>query len=191
RTLTGITGATPGDAAGWSRPDGEAAAPSGVDPLALAAALVKLLRAPLPAPEELSAVAERGRRASGTEGSRFGGPREAGSPPPPSEGVWFRVSVGRDGQADPRWILPLLCKRGDVSRAEIGRIRIQDQETQVEIAPYAAGHFASHVRRPGGEDAHIRVEPMQPLPRTPRAPHAPRSPQAPRSSRAPRRKHDG
>ncbi|MBB5694234.1 DEAD/DEAH box helicase [Muricoccus pecuniae] len=175
RTLTGLSG----DPAGWSRPE-DGAAPSGIDPLALAAALVKLIRAPLPAPEELSSMADRGRRAPGSErgferdGGRGpdrgypDGPRGAGGPPPPSEGVWFRVSVGRDGQADPRWMLPFLCKRGDVSRAEIGRIRIQGRESQVEIAPYAAAHFAAAVRRPGGEDAHILVEPMQPLPRAPR-----------------------
>jgi ATP-dependent RNA helicase DeaD len=162
RTITGITGSRPAGEAGWSQPEG-GAAPSGVDPLALAAALVKLLRAPLPAPEELSAMAaDRGRRTPGLEGP---GPREAGGPPPPSEGIWFRVGVGRDGQADPRWMLPFLCKRGDVSRAEIGRIRILGHESQVEIAPYAAAHFAANVRRPGGEDAHIRVEPMQALPR--------------------------
>ncbi|MFH5923505.1 DEAD/DEAH box helicase [Roseomonas xinghualingensis] len=158
RTITGLSG----DAAGWSRTEG-GAAPSGVDPLTLAAALVKLLRAPLPAPEELSPMAaERGRRNAGFD---VPGPRDAGGPPPPSDGVWFRVGVGRDGQADPRWMLPFLCKRGDVSRAEIGRIRILGRESQVEIAPYAAAHFAANVRRPGGEDAHIAVEPMQPLPR--------------------------
>ncbi|WP_424139138.1 DEAD/DEAH box helicase [Roseomonas chloroacetimidivorans] len=168
RTITGLSG----DPAGWSRSEGDAA-PSGVDPLALAAALVKMLRAPLPAPEELSSVGERPRRGPVADGPRGfgadGGPhRSAGGPPPPSEGVWFRVGVGRDGQADPRWLLPFLCKRGDVSRNEIGRIRILGHETQVEVAPYAAAHFAENARKPGGEDAHIRVEAMQPLPRAPR-----------------------
>jgi ATP-dependent RNA helicase DeaD len=160
RSLTGLSG----DPAGWSRTE-DGASPSGIDPVALAAALVKLLRAPLPAPEELAAMTDRPRRPAG-----FDGPREVGGPPPASEGIWFRVGVGRDGQADPRWMLPFLCKRGDVSRAEIGRIRIQGRETQVEIAPYAAAHFATNARRPGGEEAHIRIEPMQPLPRTAAAP---------------------
>ena len=166
-TLTGAP-APSNDDASWSRPAGEAPAekPAAADPLALATALVKLMRAPLPAPEELSSVsADRARRP-------VDGPRDAGGPPPPSEGVWFRVGVGRDGQADPRWLLPFLCKRGDVSRAEIGRIRILGRETQVEVAPYAAAHFATNARKPGAEDAHIRVEAMQPLPRStaPRAP---------------------
>ncbi|MBI0537822.1 DEAD/DEAH box helicase [Roseomonas sp. KE2513] len=169
--LAALTGAPApsNDDAAWSRPETETAPdkPAAADPLALAAALVKLMRAPLPAPEELSPVsADRARR------TMADGPRDGG-PPPPSEGVWFRLSVGRDGQADPRWLLPFLCKRGDVSRAEIGRIRILGRETQVEVAPYAAAHFAANARRPGAEDAHIQVEAMQPLPRS-AAPRAPR-----------------
>ncbi|WP_458095031.1 DEAD/DEAH box helicase [Roseomonas sp. WA12] len=173
RTLTGLT-------AGWSEAEA-GASPSGIDPLALAAALVKLIRAPLPAPEELSAPMDRPRRMDDRDGPRDGqrdGPRDGSRDrrdgPPQSEGVWFRVSVGRDGQADPRWMLPFLCKRGDVSRAEIGRIRIQGSESQVEIAPYAAAHFATNAQRPGGEEAHIRIEPMQPIRRAapPRRKHA-------------------
>ena len=173
--LTGAPAPSNDDAA-WSQPaevaadagqDAASVRPAAADPLALATALVKLMRAPLPAPEELSSVsAERERR------PMTDGPRDAGGPPPPSQGVWFSVSVVRDGQADPRWLLPFLCRRGDVSRAEIGRIRILIRETQVEVAPYAAAHFAANVRKPGAEDAHIRIEPMQPLPRNtaPRAP---------------------
>jgi ATP-dependent RNA helicase DeaD len=163
---------------GWSRPEGAEAAveaPSGTSPLALAAALVRLLRAPLPAPEELASVSDRGSRDAAPRAGRG----EAGAPPP-SEGVWFRLDVGRDRQADPRWLLPLLCRRGDVSRAEIGRIRILDRETQFEVAAYAAAHFAAKARQPGsGEDANLRVEPMQPMPRGPKA--------APRPAAAPRR----
>jgi len=165
------------DSAGWSQ-EAEAAEPvaastnpAGLDPLTLAAALVKLIRAPFPAPEELAPMQDRGRRPEFERGAEDGRDRRAG---PPSEGIWFRVGIGREGQADPRWMLPFLCKRGDVSRAEIGRIRIQGRETQVEIAPYAAAHFAEHARRPGGEEPHIGIEAMQPLPRSGPPPRAPR-----------------
>ncbi|MFC3124551.1 DEAD/DEAH box helicase [Pseudoroseomonas globiformis] len=119
----------------------------------LAAVLVKVLRAPLPAPEELAAVDAGPRRAA--NGERGAPPHRDGP-----EGVWFRMNVGRDGRADPRWVLPFLCRRGEVRREEIGRIRILGRETQFEIAPAAAGRFAAASRRPDQDDPHIRVEPV-------------------------------
>ncbi|WP_200305404.1 DEAD/DEAH box helicase, partial [Paracraurococcus ruber] len=117
-------------------------------PEAVAAALVQALRAPLPAPEELAAPSER------PAGPRV--PREPGQ-----EGVWFRMSVGRNANADPRWVLPLLCRRGQVTRQEIGRIRIMDRETQFEVAPWAAQRFAAAAQRPGeGDDAHVQILPL-------------------------------
>ncbi|WP_198377452.1 DbpA RNA binding domain-containing protein, partial [Neoroseomonas rubea] len=129
---------------------------AGVGAEALAAALVRVLRAPLPAPEELSEMAP----ARPTQRDAPEAPREGGS-----EGVWFRVDVGRAGNADPRWLLPFLCRRGHVTRAEIGRIRIMARETQVEVAPYAAARFAAAARRTEGEEDAIRIAAMQPLPR--------------------------
>ncbi|MDO9707439.1 DEAD/DEAH box helicase [Paracraurococcus lichenis] len=118
---------------------------------AVAAALVQALRAPLPAPEELSAVNDRGPATPRV-------PREPGQ-----EGVWFRMNLGRaNGNADPRWVLPFLCRRGHVTRQEIGRIRVMDRETQFEVAPWAAQRFAAAAQRPGeGEDAHVLIVPMQ------------------------------
>ncbi|MCP6600583.1 DbpA RNA binding domain-containing protein, partial [Klebsiella pneumoniae] len=65
-------------------------------------------------------------------------PERQGGP----EGVWFRASVGRNENADPRWLLPFLCRRGHVTRGEIGRIRILGRETQFEVAAAAASRFA-------------------------------------------------
>ncbi len=115
---------------------------------ALVAALIRALRAPLPAPEELSDLSERPPpRAPRPEGS--GG-----------EGAWFRLNIGRDGNADPRWLLPFLCRRGHLTRQEIGRIRVQAQETWFEVAPWAAARFAAAAKRPDPEDPHIRIAPM-------------------------------
>jgi ATP-dependent RNA helicase DeaD len=158
-------------------------------PEAVAAALVKLLRAPLPAPEELAEVSERPTRADRTAargGERAGPPahreEDAGGG---GEGVWFRLNLGRNGNADPRWLLPFLCRRGHVTRQEIGRIRVMERETRFEVAPYAASRFAAAVRRPStdDEDGHIRIEPAgAPFGGTPdaarRRPPSPRPPGA-------------
>ena len=126
----------------------------------LAAALIRMLRAPLPAPEEIAEQRPERREAR----------REAPEAPPRGgEGVWFRLNIGRNGNADPRWLLPFLCRRGHLTRQEIGRIRILGQETMVEIAPYAAERFAAAARQNSAEDREdIQIQPMQPFRQTPR-----------------------
>ena len=77
----------------------------------------------------------------------------------------FRMTVGRRNNADPRWLVPIICRRGHVTKKDIGLIRIFDRETQFEIAPHAAAHFAAAVRRTG-DDEDIRIEPTGKLPGT-------------------------
>ena len=117
----------------------------------VAATLVRLHRTRLPAPEELL-----------DDGSRVGPeraePRAAGSP---GEAVWFRMAIGRRDNADPRWLLPLICRRGHVTKREIGAIRILDRETRFAVAGSAAGRFAAAVRSmAGGRDGEVRIEPV-------------------------------
>jgi ATP-dependent RNA helicase DeaD len=56
--------------------------------------------------------------------------------------VWFRVDIGRERNADPRWLLPLLCRAGDVTKAEVGAIKIFDRDTRFQIAAEHADKFA-------------------------------------------------
>ena len=58
------------------------------------------------------------------------------------EGVVFRINLGGKDNADPRWMLPLICRRGGITRREVGAIRIGPQETLFEIAGDAAHDFA-------------------------------------------------
>jgi ATP-dependent RNA helicase DeaD len=71
--------------------------------------------------------------------------------------MWFRLNVGRNGNADPKWLLPMLCRRGGVTRQDIGAIRIFERETKVQISEAASGGFADAVR--GSVIAGIRIEP--------------------------------
>jgi ATP-dependent RNA helicase DeaD len=61
--------------------------------------------------------------------------------------VWFRMDIGRRQNADPRWILPLLCRRGHITRNEIGAIRIGPAETYFQIPRAIAGKFAASARQ--------------------------------------------
>lgn len=54
---------------------------------------------------------------------------------------WFSLSYGRDAGADPRRILPMLCKAGKIAKGEIGAIRVQPEETYVEIAESSVAGF--------------------------------------------------
>jgi ATP-dependent RNA helicase DeaD len=98
------------------------------------------------------------------------------------ETVWFRMSVGREMNADPRWLLPLICRRGRVGKDDIGRIQIFDRETRFEVSAHVAERLAAGVRRPDSKDGQIRIEPVtarahapEHPPRHP-GPHAPKKP---------------
>jgi ATP-dependent RNA helicase DeaD len=61
--------------------------------------------------------------------------------------AWFRINVGRSNNADPRWILPIICRLGHVTKKEVGPIRIFDRETKFGIVESFAPKFAAAVRR--------------------------------------------
>jgi len=124
------------------------------DALAVAVALVRRERARLPAPEELAETAAAAREAPAPRGPRA--PRRG----PPADAVWFRILVGRERKADPKWILPLLCRRGGVSRDEIGKIQVLPRETRFEIARAAAPRFEQAARRPDPRMPEARIEPL-------------------------------
>jgi ATP-dependent RNA helicase DeaD len=131
----------------------------------IAAALIRLYRARLPSPEELfdggaykpkpGDKPARGPRESSDAGgdSQWDrGAREQGS-----GGVWFRLNVGREKNADPKWLIPLICRRGHVTKPDIGAIRIFGRETKFEIVPAAAERFAAAVA--GAIDDGVKIEP--------------------------------
>lgn len=127
----------------------------GRDPVHVAAALVRLERARLPAPEELPETATAARHVPAPRGER-----KARSGPP-ADCVWFRVSIGREKNADPKWLLPLICRRGGVTRDEIGKIVIEERQTRFEVARPVADRFqkaaaVADPRAPG-----VRIDPWR------------------------------
>ena len=117
----------------------------------LAAMLVSAHRAKLPEPEDLIANTPEAHRAAKAERHRPGF----------EETAWFRMDIGRRRNADPRWILPLLCRRGHITRNEVGAIRIGPNETYFQIPRAIADKFADAVNRTAGdgEDGEdIRIE---------------------------------
>ncbi len=125
----------------------------------LAVVLLRWHRSRLPAPEELSIITppsspSRAARAamprgpsgpSGPSGGPSGGPDEVSHGEPP---VWFRIDLGRMRQADPRWLIPVICTRGGITKAEIGAIRVMTHDTRFEIAGHVADRFEQAASRP-------------------------------------------
>ena len=102
------------------------------------------------------------------------------------------ISVGRKHRAEPRWLLPLICKAGNVTKREIGSIRILDTESRFEIVADRADGFAAAVRQGTGEKGVViqRVEgggaPERPAGAWTKKPHR-KGP----SAHAPKPGHDG
>jgi ATP-dependent RNA helicase DeaD len=70
---------------------------------------------------------------------------------PMQGGKWFVLPLGRKQRADPKWLLPMICKAGGVVKADIGSIKIGELETRFEIAADKADAFAEKVAAAGGE----------------------------------------
>jgi ATP-dependent RNA helicase DeaD len=122
----------------------------------IAASLVQAHRALMPPPEDLIDNSARGRDRPerGERGERFERPERGGADRRDGfeDSVWFRLNIGRHQNADPRWILPLLCRRGHVSKNEIGAIRIGPKETMFNIPRGIADRFAEAVVRTANQD---------------------------------------
>jgi ATP-dependent RNA helicase DeaD len=140
-----------------------------LSPEAIAAALVRSLRTDLPSPEDILAS---------------GGGQERGEPGPRAgfEGsTWFRINAGRRHNADPRWLLPLICRYGHVGRNEVGAIRVAANESYFEVTQRATHGFIRALGRAtiAPEDAGLVIEPAPP-----RATEAVRKPKSPSNNHA-------
>jgi ATP-dependent RNA helicase DeaD len=71
--------------------------------------------------------------------------------------VWFRAAIGKRKNAEARWLLPMICRRGGIDKSDIGAIRIMDTTTEFEISKEAAESFALKIKRPDKED-NIRIQ---------------------------------
>ena len=158
----------------------------------IAAALARFYRARLPSPEDILDPGQSGARSRDVGGREKGGrsprdddraaaPRSKPGKSSPRHGmaegsVWFRAAIGRKKNAEARWLLPIICRRGGVDKNDIGAIRILDTTTEFEISKAVAESFATKIRRPDKED-NIRIEPLAAVPQAqPPSDHKPHMP---------------
>ena len=125
----------------------------------MASAFVRLWRSGRSAPEVLQDAQMPGQVAPSAPRDRnaFG------------EADWFLLSVGHEGRAEARWLLPKICDGFGITKTEIGAIRVQQTVTFVQIAKAAAAKIADQVElEPGLVMNRVEGEPQ--LARPERAP---------------------
>jgi ATP-dependent RNA helicase DeaD len=126
----------------------------------IAAALIRVIKKDLPAPEDLldpGAIHQprgRDRNAAGG-GEDFSPTPWPGDRLQADEVVWFRMDVGRNKNADPKWLIPLICRVGHITKKEIGAIRTFPDETRFEIAKTHEGLFRDALKNSPRDDVTI------------------------------------
>ena len=130
-------------------------------------------------------------------------PREPRAPRPQREraslegAVWIAINVGRKKNADPKWLLPMLCKAGDIDRDQIGQIRINSGNTHVELTPEGAQRLFENAVN-GRLEGSLQAFPLEGIPERedPGAPPSrerdrrPDRPPASRPERSPERSYE-
>ena len=119
----------------------------------IAAAYLRMYRERHTAPEELSDIADTHK------------PREAFGP-----SVWFSLEGGRETGAEPRRMLPMLCKMGDLSKEDLGAIRIQQTESFIEIRKSAVKRFLDAIGPDMTVEDNAKLTQLDKAPKLDRAP---------------------
>ncbi|WP_146589477.1 DEAD/DEAH box helicase [Puniceibacterium confluentis] len=136
----------------------------------IATAFLRLHQARRSAPEDLSAPDTKAERK----------PREFG----PS--VWFRLSAGRDQNAEPRWLLPLLCRAGNIDKDSLGAIRVQETESFVELLASDADRFLAAIGPDGALEDGMTIHKLDKAPDIGAPPRRDSKPRSPRPDARPR-----
>ncbi len=118
-------------------------------PEAIAVAYLRLYRSRQSAPEDLLPPDTKPER---RDHKSFGPSR------------WFALSVGQNDRAEARWLLPLLCRAGNLDKSAIGAIRVQDSETFVELTEASAEPFLATIGAGGELEDGITVRAVEGTP---------------------------
>jgi ATP-dependent RNA helicase DeaD len=118
----------------------------------IAVAYLTLARAKMPAPEDVASSEPEPYNSYGSGHA----PVDATPRPGFEDAVWFRLDLGRNKNAEARWILPMICRRGHLTKREIGAIRIFERETRFQIIGEAVERFEAALAKSDPE--HGRIE---------------------------------
>jgi len=137
-------------------------------PEVIAAAYLRLFNSRQSAPEELAP----------SGGSGAPKPRAAFGP-----STWFAISGGHNQNAEPRRLLPMLCKAGNLTKEDIGAIRVRQDQSFVEISTASVPAFLASIGK------NMKVEAGATLTQLDQPPAAARDPKPSFASRQRDRRH--
>jgi ATP-dependent RNA helicase DeaD len=126
----------------------------------VAAAFLRHYRAGQSAPEELQIIAPPERSTENRRPLDFKKKQHTAF----GESVWFAVSVGRKQNAEPRWLLPMLCGAGSITKRDIGSIKIQAEESHFELSADAVEGFLAAIGPNRILEKNIRVRRLDEAP---------------------------
>jgi ATP-dependent RNA helicase DeaD len=138
-----------------------------LSPEQIAATLMRLRRAEHPEPEDVgddtrmrdSQATTRERAERPEREPRE--PREPRTPfETPNDNAWFSINAGRRKNAEPRWLVPFICRFGNVTKKDIGPIRIFEDETKFAILGDSLADFTAAVAVT--TDSDMRITPSTP-----------------------------
>ena len=133
------------------------------EPRALAAAVARLYLGGRSAPEDVVPITADGPK-----------PRARAEF---DRSFWIRLGVGHEQRAEPRWLLPMLCRAGDLTKADIGAIRIYQDHTLAQLHADCADRFWAAAGKEGLLEGEVSLAPAEapaegerpaPRPRSPR-----------------------
>ncbi len=153
------------------------------DPERIAAAVLRLSRARQSAPEDLSVIP-----LDAMQELRERPPKRLKEDFGPS--VWFTLPIGRSTGAEPRRILPIVCRSEAVTGADIGAIRVLDDESWVQISEDKVAALVASLGSDGEVEKGItlrraRGEPPASAPSRPPAGKKPFRPRPPKDGKGP------
>jgi ATP-dependent RNA helicase DeaD len=141
-----------------------------LSPEQIAATLMRLRRAEHPEPEDVRDDVrmrdrenrERPARERTERPERAERPEHGERPPreTPNDNAWFRINVGRRKNAEPRWLVPYICRFGNVTKKDIGPIRIFEDETKFAILGGILADFTAAVA--AATDSEMSITPSAP-----------------------------
>ena len=126
-------------------------------PQQIAAALIRLYQQKLPAPEDvydddrMKRQQETGKNDKGQADVPYTDFARGG------DMTWYRINIGRDKNADPKWLMPTICRLGHVTKRDIGAIKIFERETKFEITQEMQAKFEAAIAL-GLEDG-VKIDP--------------------------------